>query len=87
MTAPEVDKAQRLVDSLEDFIHLHRGEIFQISVILNIDIDRVIMDMLMNGYIGVRDQAQQLSGATTEEWNGIVKTTEEYIDKLEETVE
>ena len=88
MTAPEVDKAQRLVDSLEDFIHMHRGEIYQISVVLDRDIDEVIMDMLMSGYCEVRNQAQQVSGATTEEWTESIKGTDELIDKLcEETVE
>ena len=87
MTAPEVDKAQRLVDNLEEFIHKHRAEIFQISAVMNEDIDEVVMDMVLAGYVEVRNQAQQMSEVSNEEWSKVVELTSKIIDMVQNGME
>ena len=79
MTAPEVDKAQCLVDNLETFIHDHASELFIMTSVLNEDIDEIIMEMLLEGYATIRAQAQQMTEVSNEGWDKIVEATDKVV--------
>ena len=83
MTAPEVDKAQRLVDNMELFIYEHSSELFIMSSILDKDIDEILMDMLVEGYAVLRYRAQQSAGISTNEgWDRIIEATDKAVDVI-----
>lgn len=82
MTAPEVDKAQRLVDNMERFIHDHSSELFIMTSILNEDIDEIIMDMLLDGYATIRAHAQQLTEVSNEGWARIIEATDKAVEAI-----
>ena len=79
MTAPEVDKGQRLVDNMEIFIHDHASELFIMTSVMNKDIDELIMEMLTEGYGTLRSLAQQMTGVSNECWNSVVVTTDKAV--------
>ena len=79
MTAPEVDKAQRLIDNMESFIHNHSSELFIISSVLDKGIDEVIMEMLLEGYVTIRANAQQITGFSNERWEKSLKAMDEAV--------
>lgn len=83
MTAPEVDKAQRLVDNMEIFIHDHASEMFIMTSILNKDIDEILMEMLVEGYATLRYRAQQLAGVSTNAgWDRIIEATDKAVETI-----
>lgn len=83
MTAPEVDKAQRLVDNMENFIHAHASELFVMSSIFDDDMDGVIMEMLLEGYRTIRARAQQMTEVSNEDWERIIEATDKVIKNIE----
>ena len=82
MTAPEVDKGQRLVDNMERFIHDHSSELFVMTSILNEDIDEIIMDMLLDGYGTIRTHAQQMTEVSNEGWAKIIEATDQAVEVI-----
>ena len=82
MTAPEVDKAQRLVDNMETFIHTHASELFIMTSVLNKDIDEIIMDMLLEGYATIRAQAQQMTEVSNNDWDKIIEATDKVVKNI-----
>lgn len=82
MTAPEVDKAQRLVDNMERFIHDHSAELFVMTSVLNMDIDEIIMDMLLEGYATIRAQAQQMTEVSNKDWDKIIEATDKVVKNI-----
>lgn len=82
MTAPEVDKAQRLVDNMETFIHTHASELFIMTSVLNKDIDEIIMEMLLEGYGTIRSRAQQMTEVSNEGWDRIIEATDKAVEAI-----
>ena len=82
MTAPAVDKGQRLVDNMERFIHDHSSELFIMTSVLNRDIDEIIMDMLLEGYATIRAQAQQMTEVSNAGWDRIVEATDKAVEAI-----
>ena len=82
MTAPEVDKAQRLVDNMENFIHTHATELFVMSSIFDDDIDGVIMEMLLEGYRTILARAQQMTEVSNEDWDRIIEATDKIVKNI-----
>lgn len=82
MTAPAVDKGQRLVDNMERFIHDHSSELFIMTSALNRDIDEIIMDMLLEGYATIRAQAQQMTNVSNEGWDRIIEATDKAVEAI-----
>ena len=82
MTAPEVDKEQRLVDNMERFIHDHSSELFVMTSVLNMDIDEIIMDMLLEGYATIRAQAQQMTEVSNKDWDKIIEATDKVVKNI-----
>ena len=82
MTAPEVDKGQRLVDSMGTFIHEHASELFIMTSVLNKDIDEIIMEMLLEGYGTLRSRAQQMTEVSNEGWDRIVEVTDKVVEAI-----
>lgn len=82
MTAPEVDKGQRLVDNMERFIHDHSSELFIMTSVLNEDIDEIIMDMLLDGYVTIRSHAQQMTEVSNENWAKIIEATDKAVEAI-----
>ena len=82
MTAPEVDKGQRLVDNMEAFIHDHASELFIMTSVLNKDIDEVMMEMLLEGYGTIRARAQQMTGVSNKTWDKFVSTTDKAVEAI-----
>lgn len=82
MTVPEVDKAQRLVDNMETFIHTHASELFIMTSVLNKDIDEIIMEMLLEGYGTIRARAQQMTEVSNEGWDRIIEATDKAVEAI-----
>lgn len=82
MTAPEVDKAQRLVDNMETFIHTHASELFIMTSVLNEDIDEIIMEMLLEGYGTIRARAQQMTEVSNAGWDRIIEATDKAVEAI-----
>ena len=82
MTAPAVDKGQRLVDNMERFIHDHSSELFIMTSVLNRDIDEIIMDMLLEGYATIRTQAQQMTEVSNKGWDRIIEATDKAVEVI-----
>ena len=82
MTAPAVDKAQRLVDNMETFIHTHASELFIMTSVLNEDIDEIIMEMLLEGYGTIRARAQQMTEVSNEGWDRIIEATDKAVEAI-----
>ena len=82
MTAPEVDKGQRLVDNMETFIHDHASELFIMTSVLNKDIDEIIMEMLLEGYGTLRSRAQQMTEFSNEDWDRIIEATDKAVEAI-----
>lgn len=82
MTAPEVDKGQRLVDNMESFIHDHASELFIMTSVLNEDIDEIIMEMLLEGYGTLRARAQQMTEVSNEGWDRIIEATDKAVEAI-----
>ena len=82
MTAPAVDKGQRLVDNMERFIHDHSSELFIMTSALNRDIDEIIMDMLLEGYATICAQAQQMTNVSNEGWDRIIEATDKAVEAI-----
>lgn len=82
MTALEVDKAQRLVDNMETFIHTHASELFIMTSVLNEDIDEIIMEMLLEGYGTIRARAQQMTEVSNEGWDKIIEATDKAVEAI-----
>ena len=82
MTAPEVDTGQRLIDNMENFIHVHRSELFVMTSIFDEDMDEVIMEMLLEGYGSLRDRAQQMTEVSNEDWDRIIEATDKVVKNI-----
>ena len=82
MTAPEVDKGQRLIDNMENFIHAHRSELFVMTTIFDEDIDEVMMEMLLEGYGTLRARAQQMTNVSNEDWDTIIEATDKVVKNI-----
>lgn len=82
MTAPAVDKGQRLVDNMETFIHTHASELFIMTSVLNKDIDEIIMEMLLEGYGTIRARAQQMTEVSNEGWDRIIEATDKAVEAI-----
>ena len=82
MTAPEVDKAQRLVDNMERFIHDRSSELFIMTSVLDRDIDEIIMEMLVEGYGTIRARAQQMTEVSNAGWDRIIEATDKAVEAI-----